>query len=215
MADNKTPTKLTIHPLDGRLKDKMVIADFNPKEYAVSKTVPWNPQAAGNFDAPEMQFTAGQGEQLKFDLFFDTYEKGTNVRDKTGKLRELTLIDSETHRPPLLKVTWGGGFSLQCVMESLNIRYTMFTSDGTPVRATCSVGFKEARGFAEQEKTNPRASPDHAKIRAILRGDTLQSIAFEEYDDAAEWRRIADANGIDDPSILEPGLRLLIPPILN
>jgi nucleoid-associated protein YgaU len=49
----------------------------------------------------------------------------------------------------------------------------------------------------------------------VGRGDTLQSIAFKEYDDAGEWRRIAEANGIDDPLELAPGKRLLIPPILD
>jgi nucleoid-associated protein YgaU len=40
-------------------------------------------------------------------------------------------------------------------------------------------------------------------------------IAAREYEDPAEWRRIADANGIDDPLQLEPGRRLMIPPILR
>jgi len=209
------PAKLTIEVLDGKNQGSKVIAAFNPKEYAVTKAVPWNPQPTAGLDAPEMQFTTGQGEQLKFDLFFDTYEAGTNVRDKTKELRDLAFIDGDLHRPPRLKVTWGGGFALECVMESLNIRYTMFKSDGTPVRATCSVGFREARSASVQQQENPPQSPDHAKLRAVLRGDTLQSIAFAEYDDPAEWRRIADANGIDDPVALEPGQRLLIPPILH
>ena len=67
----------------------------------------------------------------------------------------------------------------------------------------------------EAEEQTEHESPDNAKVRAVLRGDTLQSIAFAEYDDPAEWRRIADSNGIDDPSDLRPGQRLLIPPILH
>ncbi|MCA9527587.1 MAG: LysM peptidoglycan-binding domain-containing protein, partial [Myxococcales bacterium] len=47
------------------------------------------------------------------------------------------------------------------------------------------------------------------------RGETLQSIAGQEYDDPNQWRRIADANGIDDPFRLDPGVRLIIPPILR
>ena len=42
-----------------------------------------------------------------------------------------------------------------------------------------------------------------------------KGIAFREYDDPAQWRRIAEANGIDDPLALQPGRRLLIPPILK
>ena len=65
--------------------------------------------------------------------------------------------------------------------------------------------------------TNNRGneSPDHAKLHAVRRGETLQSIAAQEYDDPNQWRRIADANGIDDPFRLDPGARLIIPPILR
>jgi len=208
------PAKLTIEVIsEGAVNKGMFItAQFNPKELAVTKSVPWNPNQEAGLDAPVMQFTAGQGEQLKIDLFFDTYEDASNVRDYTSKLRTLSLIDSGIHCPPLLMVTWGGDFSLKCVLESLNIRYTMFLADGTPVRATCSCGFKEA---LEAEEQTEQESPDNAKVRAVLRGDTLQSIAFAEYDDPAEWRRIADSNGIDDPADLRPGQRLLIPPILH
>ena len=45
-------------------------------------------------------------------------------------------------------------------------------------------------------------------------GETLALIAHEEYDDAAEWRRIADANGILDPKDVKPGTVLTLPPIL-
>lgn len=208
------PAKLTIEVIsEGAVSKGMKItAQFNPKELAVTKSVPWNPNQEAGLDAPVMQFTAGQGEQLKIDLFFDTYEDASNVRTYTNQLRKLSLIDSGIHCPPLLMVTWGPDFSLKCVLESLNTRFTMFLADGTPVRATCSCGFKEA---LEAEEQTEQESPDNAKVRAVLRGDTLQSIAFAEYDDPAEWRRIADSNGIDDPSDLRPGQRLLIPPILH
>ena len=42
----------------------------------------------------------------------------------------------------------------------------------------------------------------------MRRGETLQSIAEQEYDNAGEWRRIADANHVDDPFRIEPGTRL-------
>jgi len=48
----------------------------------------------------------------------------------------------------------------------------------------------------------------------VKHGDTLSLIAHEEYDDPAEWRRIADANGINDPKDVKPGTVLTLPPIL-
>jgi hypothetical protein len=206
--------KLSLTPLDGLHKGRRIEAGFNPKEYTVSKSVPWNPQAAAGLDAPEMQFTTGQGETLALELFFDTYEAGTNVKKHTQELHDLALIDADLHRPPLVMVTWGT-LAFKGVVESINHRFTMFLEDGTPVRATCTLSLREARSAVEQSQATPKQSPDHAKLHAVRRGETLQAIAGEEYDDPSEWRRIADANGIDDPFRLEPGTRLIIPPILR
>ena len=206
--------KMTLTPLDGLLKGALIEALFNPKEYTISKSVPWNPQAAAGLDAPEMQFTTGQGEQLQVELFFDTYEQRLPVKLHTARLHALALIDADLHRPPLVMVTWGT-LAFKGVVESINHRFTMFLEDGTPVRATCTLSMREARSAVEQSQATPKQSPDHAKLHAVRRGETLQAIAAEEYDNADEWRRIADANGIDDPFRLEPGRRLIIPPILR
>ena len=207
--------KLHITPLDGKKANTPIPALFNPKEYTISKSVPWNPQTASGLDAPEMQFTTGQGETLQLELFFDTYEKGTPVKTHTDALHSLALIDTSLHRPPLVLVTWNL-LKFQGVIESINHRFTMFLESGVPVRATVSLTLREARSATEQATDNRgNESPDHAKLHAVRRGETLQSIAGEEYDDAGEWRRIADANGIDDPFRLEPGKKLMIPPILR
>ena len=57
-------------------------------------------------------------------------------------------------------------------------------------------------------------SPDHAKLVTLKRGQTLADVASDEYDNPAEWRRVARANGIDDPMSVLPGTKLIVPPIL-
>jgi nucleoid-associated protein YgaU len=91
----------------------------------------------------------------------------------------------------------------------------MFLESGLPVRATVTISLRQAASATEQQEQIKKQSPDHAKIHAVQRGETLQMIASREYDDPGEWRRIADANGIDDPLQVEPGRRLMIPPILR
>ena len=206
--------KLYITPLDGKLAGTRIQALFNPKEYTIAKSVPWNPHASAGLDAPEMQFTTGQGETLNLELFFDTYEEGTNVRTHTEQLHQLALIDSEIHRPPLLLVSWGA-LMFRGVVESISHRFTMFLESGLPVRATVTLSLRQAASATEQQEQIKKQSPDHAKSHAVQRGETLQMIASREYDDPGEWRRIADANGIDDPLQVEPGRRLMIPPILR
>ena len=99
-------------------------------------------------------------------------------------------------------------------IESLTLRYTMFLPSGKPCRATANLSIKQYESAKDQLQRNPRNSPDHTKRRTLKMGETLALIAHEEYDDAAEWRRIADANGIVDPREVKPGTVLLLPPIL-
>lgn len=46
----------------------------------------------------------------------------------------------------------------------------------------------------------------------VVRGDTLWAIAGRFYGDPLQWRRIADANGITVPKLLQVGKVLTIPP---
>ena len=187
---------------------------FNPKEYSVQKSVQWEPHKAPGLDLPEQQFTSGNPAVLSVELFFDTYEDKTDVRtEHTDKVMGLTLVDPDKHRPPLVMFQWGT-FKFKGVVESLSVRYTMFLSDGKPCRAVASMTVKEAQTAKEQVEEKPRNSPDHTKRRTVKHGDTLALIAHEEYDDPAEWRRIADANGINDPKDVKPGTVLTLPPIL-
>ena len=51
------------------------------------------------------------------------------------------------------------------------------------------------------------------KILLVEAGDTLWSIAAKEYGRSDLWRRIADANKINNPRMLKPGTKLVIPPL--
>jgi nucleoid-associated protein YgaU len=46
----------------------------------------------------------------------------------------------------------------------------------------------------------------------VVAGDSLASIAYDEYEDARLWRALAEANHLDDPMRLPPGTELLVPP---
>lgn len=186
---------------------------FNPKELSVSKSVPWEPQASSGADVPEQQFNTGQGRTLTFELFFDQYEMNGSVQGDVAAIEKMATIDGELHRPPVVQFVYGR-FLFKGVFKEVQTRYTMFLTSGSPCRATVSCTLQEHEELEAQRRNEPTQSPDHAKLRRVKRGETLHSIASTEYDTPSEWRRIADANGIDNPLELEPGMELLIPPIL-
>jgi nucleoid-associated protein YgaU len=62
------------------------------------------------------------------------------------------------------------------------------------------------------EAPPPHASgPEEAEEYVVEEGDTLTSIAERLLGSQEEWKRIAEANGIEDPEGLQVGQRLQIP----
>ena len=122
------------------------------------------------------------------------------------------LVNAQEHRPPILRFSWGS-LSFDCVLEDLVQRFTLFSNDGTPLRAICKVVFKEYATAATQLSNTRRESADHTKRMALREGETLSSLAAREYNDSSKWRVIADANNIDDPENISAGTIVELPPL--
>jgi nucleoid-associated protein YgaU len=134
----------------------------------------------------------------------------TDVRSHTDRVARLAKIDQELHRPPVCRLWWGRFDVFQGVLTELSQSFTMFMENGMPVRATLSCTFLEVVPQA-QVRVAELHSADVPRTRRVTRGDTLQSIAAQEYGDPALWREIARANGIVNPLRLRPGDVLVVP----
>lgn len=137
-----------------------------------------------------------------------------DVRNYTRRIYNLTKVRGDLRRPPICELKWGDPRKIffKGVLKSVTQTFTRFLEDGTPVRATLNCEFEEWEAPTFREKTkNPIDDP----IRVVKRGETLSSIAAEEYGDASLWRLIADANRglIQNPRQLTPGTALTVPPL--
>jgi nucleoid-associated protein YgaU len=226
--------KLTITPLgDSQIEPFSVL--FNPTSYSISKSVAWETPSLGDggsarktnvtLNAPPLQFGGGQSRTLSLKLFFDVTdypsingEKTRDVRNLTSKLVKLTLKERSGNKeqpPPVCRISWGDSnsnnldFPFVGVVESLTQDFTLFDSNGRPLRANLDVSFKE---FLKPEEDKRKNDPEYT-TRMVKRGDTLSSIAAEMLGDPARWRIIADANQLDNPRALKTGMTLSIPKI--
>jgi len=183
---------------------------FNPNEYRLSAANQFAEIAVPGLEAPPIQYVRGTARTLAMQLFFDTYESGTDVRDYTSQIASLLDADPDLHAPPICLFNWGN-LSFQGVLERAEQRFTLFFPSGIPARATMDVTFKE---FSESGlRLGKLRSANFDKRYTVRRGDTLSSIAGLEYGDPKNWRPIAEANAIDDPLALSPGTVLTIPAI--
>ncbi len=198
---------------------------FNPTEYTLNKANQIAEVTIPGLDSPLLQFVRGQAETLTMDLFFDSTDEGmgedaTSVTRRTDKFYDLIKIVSETHAPPILRFSWPDiwfpgpqRISFKCIVESVRQRYTLFSPQGVPLRATLTVALKEYKTLLEQLQELNLLSGDHTKAHVVQQGETLSRIAWQTYGDPEQWRRIADFNTLDDPTALQPGMILQIPPL--
>lgn len=214
MEKKKIITKATITILDGRKAGTSVPVMFNPAEYSLEISNSFQETALPGLQNPILQFVNGNTSTLSMELFFDTWTDGggSNVTQETDNFADMLAIDADLHAPPRVEFKWGGGQQFIGVIENLSRRFTMFTSEGVPVRATLSATFKQYRPISEQMREPRRNSADKTKRRVLTADDSLWALAAREYGHPREWRRIARHNRIGNPASLIAGDVLVLPP---
>jgi nucleoid-associated protein YgaU len=100
----------------------------------------------------------------------------------------------------------------KCIVENVRQKFTLFSPEGVPLRATLTVTLREYKTLDEQLAHLNLTSPDRTHSYVIQNGDTLSGISGQFYQRPADWRPIAESNDIEDPRRLTAGTFLTIPP---
>ena len=196
---------------------------FNPSEYTITKSNKWKIEPVVGSGLPTAQFGGSDAQKLTLDLLFDAadHESG-DVRGITNALFAAMAVDKKhasgknSGRPPTIEFGWGSTTTFQAVCDSLSVQFTMFRPNGTPVRAKAKVSLLQAEPTVGKGPQNPTTRGTAGLSTHVVRdGDSLQSVAHQAYGDPTLWRRIAEANGIDDPMSLPRGTVLSIPTLLG
>lgn len=184
---------------------------FNPAEYQLDLGNTFAEIGIPGLKTPPIQYVRGNLRNLKMELFFDTYEPppSSDVRNETRRITSLMDKDLSTQAPPIILFSWGG-LNFKCVLESAAQKFTMFIEDGTPVRATLTVSFKEFEPVDIEIEKGMFIGPP--TVYNVLEGETVSDIAGAILGDTADWRMIADLNDIDNPRLLVAGTLLIVPP---
>lgn len=203
-----------------------IIGQYNPTTLRFSKSVSFDRPSQATEDSAKLSLEGGNPFSLNIELLFDTAETGDNVHTKYTKnlltlmqIGEYTVNSIKERRPPYCKFTWGsldlkwknGQPFSKCYIQQVNLKFSLFKPDGTPVRARATLTIKEVA--SETGGQNPTTRTEARKTWRVMPGETLDWIAYKEYGDSALWRYIAEANNITNPSQLTPGQLLRIVPI--
>jgi LysM repeat protein len=190
---------------------------FNPTDYTISKTNVWTYKPTNSLDMPPPEFGGGMPQTYKLSLLLDSTVKRPNATN-TKTVQELAnSIMKAFHgggsAPKFIGFSWGSVKLPDAAPVSLEIRYAMFKPNGEPTRAFVDMELAQAQDNTSAtlgQNPTTRAVPG-LRVHRVRDGDSLPSIAYEHYQDATQWRLIADANGVSDPLRLRRGTDLSIP----
>ncbi len=217
-------------------KDKMTFTvQLNPESYSLTHKIEYAKKQAVGTTARPMKVSKYKPRSVDFEFYFDetgAVEKSggkqgitENLEKEAKKRRDLGvdyLINEfkkctfkyygKKHRPRYLKIRWGN-FLFKCCLESLDINYVLFSSDGVPLRAKVKVKFVEFMRNDLMVKKQNDQSPDVTHFRTINEGDTLPLLAQEIYGDSKYYLAVAEVNKIYNFRHLQVGSTLYFPPI--
>lgn len=159
--------KLHIASADKDIKAECV-AQYNPKDLTIDKKVPWSKhsytnktEAAKGRGHIAYEFTGAEGRTVTVELLFDAFGGGANTVNVAAQIAQLELLaavkdpssaDEDKRRPPLCLVVWGKSLpSFTCVITQLTTKYMVFSKDGAPLRATCTVVLQEADALSTKD----------------------------------------------------------------
>ncbi|RKZ90971.1 MAG: hypothetical protein DRQ43_10645, partial [Gammaproteobacteria bacterium] len=147
--------------MSGELK-KMQIEAYKESDYSDTKevfTVMFNPNTYSQKYEVEYEDRQGQGDsgspqifgkikpqEYSFEFLFDgtgTAAKKVIVHDTVEQFLAITgKFEGKNHRTKYLILYWGTLLAA-CVLKSAEITYTLFDSDGSPLRAKVKATFSE------------------------------------------------------------------------
>jgi nucleoid-associated protein YgaU len=185
---------------------------FNPEEYTINKDNNFAAQNVPGLSGPILQFVHGNQRTLEMELFFDTYEAHTDVRDQMANLLNLLNINGDLHAPPVIQISWAS-LQFRCVLARASQKFILFLPEGNPARARVTCTFNEYIDPTREAKEVNRQTTTYTKAHVVIDGETLSGIATTIYGDPTQWRPIAIVNEVDDPRDLVAGQSLQIPPL--
>ncbi|MCG8326443.1 MAG: hypothetical protein MI974_02100 [Chitinophagales bacterium] len=215
-----TPGKLTIIPVKKFSPVPIPTgvppydAMFNPEHWQISDGVSYNKESARGRNEDNPKFDGGTGRSLSFDLTVDGTGASGDQREVLADIVRLKLtvgFNGDLHKPNGLIIIWGTQI-FSGVFVSISVKYTLFRSNGTPLRAVVSLSFIEAKDPVFGLKELNLASSDLTHKRIVKDHDRLDLMCFQTYDNSRFYIEVAAANNLTSFRKLRTGQELVFPP---
>ncbi len=224
--------KLTVKAYSSSRRSGMPLGTFeamyNPESFSQTYEISYGKNQGFDSSSRPANYARSKPSELKLKLILD----GTGVHEiglsslglrKTVSQRVKDFIDltfrmnGQIHEPNYLVVEWGGqadgGLIFSCRLGSVQVTYTSFDRDGSPLRAELDITLIADQDVKARMKKENKSSPDLTHSRIVKSGDTLPLLTREVYGTPDYYLRVAQVNNLDDFRNLTPGQEIIFPPL--
>lgn len=217
------PKKLTVYAFaDKRLEQPTgdIVLPINPEQYEQTFKVEYDVEPAQGAQGVEGRFKSSAPEELRLDFVFDGTgtvhgyaQAGQTVPQQIEAFRAVVYnLDGEIHQPRYLKLIWKD-FRFDCVLTELKISFTLFDSNGMPLRAKLGCTFLNYRETERRVREENKSSPDLTHTRVIEEGTNLPLLTYRIYGATDYYLEVALANDLTNLRRLPAGATLVFPPL--
>ena len=199
---------------------------INPESFKRKLSISYKTEQGNGSTASAGKFDKTKPENYSFEFIVD----GTGVipsskkaainekEDVTDNIERFLKVVynyiSDSHRPPFVEIEYCE-LIMRCVLDSLDISYTLFHSDSRPLRAKISCSFTSVMSPEIEAKKKDDQSPDITHKRALKEGETLIAAANNIYESNFYYIDVAENNNLNNFRKIKPGTEIYFPPLKN
>lgn len=193
-------------------------AMLNPASYSRSRSLQYtDDQEPKDAPAKDRKLKNSPAEKLDLEeLVIDgtgIVDAPAGTLDVDGQIDLLTRVLSEPGsdqmvRQAVVEIVWGS-LSFIGRLTTMNVKYTLFSPSGTPLRARVKLAFV-AYEPPPAAAGSPAAAAPARQVR-VSGGDSLPLLCFKAYNDASLFQAVALLNGLTTLRGLPAGLLLTLP----
>src|SRR5689334_8452010 len=183
---------------------KPLEVQYNPSTLSLKHETVFQSRQGTSSSSGRARYSHSRSAALDVSLVFDGTNVGymgvellfgvESVGDRVKNfLRTCYQVESSTHEPAYLRLTWDKGVlgpNFDCRLKSVDINYTSFDRDGSPLHAELAASFVEDVDPSKQASLDRLSSPDLSHTRMVKAGDTLPLLCREIYGSASYYLRV-------------------------
>lgn len=190
---------------------------FNPSSVAVKLQVDREESQGQGSTSSELKFKMIKPQDYQFEFIIDGTGAVTDdvveVPSEVEKFLKVVYTYNGTEHSPNFVMVRYGAVLLKAVMKTVDITYTLFKADGTPLRAKVNITLTSCVEQSLSDMINNKSSPDLTHKRRLKENESLVSMAYKIYNNNNYYIDVAHANDLDNFRRVRTNTEIYFPPI--